>query len=228
MADRRVLTLAAIAVVAIPAAIVIGMAILHPQQGGQLTPPTGVQVNAQLAPGTNGTWGVVLVVPPGEQPAILESVMPAAEPVGLEIIDISMREISGSNPSIGTIRAYPPPGELVPVEGAVVAPAGMGPRSQLIIGIHFPGPGAGAIDGLLVRYSVGDEHYELLLDVAYEVTPLGWRSRQDLRGQATGAPGVSAPSGRRRLVIPNTNAPPSAPPVASTRCMPAVESCSLQ
>jgi hypothetical protein len=172
LAGRRVLALAAIAVVAIPAAIAIGMAISRPQQGGPLTPPVSLQVNAKLTPGGNGTWGVVLVAPPGEQPAILESVTPATEPVGLEIIDISAREISDSNASIGTSRDYPPPGDLVPVEGAVVASAGMGPRSQIIIGIHYPGPEAGSIDGLVVRYSVGDQHYELLLDVAYHVTPL--------------------------------------------------------
>lgn len=115
MAGRRVLTLAAIAVVAIPAAIAIGLATLRPLQGGPLTPPVSVQVNAKLSPGDNGTWGVVLVAPPGEQPAILESVKPAREPVGLEIIDISVREVSGSNASIGTFRDYPPPGDLVPV-----------------------------------------------------------------------------------------------------------------
>jgi hypothetical protein len=171
LAGRRVLTLAAIAVAAIAVAA-IAVATQLPQQGGPLTPPVSFLVNAKLSPGGNGTWGVVLRAPSGDQPAILESVKPAREPVGLEIIDISVLEISDSNPSIGTDRVYPPPRELVPVVGAVVAPAGVEPRSQLIVGIHYPGPGPGSIDGLLVRYSVGDERYELLLDVAYHVTSL--------------------------------------------------------
>ena len=58
------------------------------------------------------------------------------------------------------------------VAGAEVPPGGTGERVQLIIGVHYPGPEQGRIDGIRVRYAVGDRRYETILHASYHVTPL--------------------------------------------------------
>jgi hypothetical protein len=114
----------------------------------------------------------VLTAPEGSEPAILESVGAAAEPSGLAVIGIHATDLA-EDTAIGASRAYPPPGmALHDIAGAVVPPRSTAERVQLVIGIHYPGPGPGRLDGIRVRYSVGDRHYETILNASYHVTAL--------------------------------------------------------
>jgi hypothetical protein len=140
-----------------------------PTAGGPLVPPVTLLVNTHIAPGDDGTWGIPLVAPEGPDPAILGSVTPAQDPVGLTILGISAAAIGDT--SVGTAHGYPPVGmTLQPVEGMEVPAQGTGGRVQLVIGVRYTGPGTGRIEGLRVSYSVGERRYEAVIDATLHVT----------------------------------------------------------
>ena len=164
------LALAGVLVVAVIVAVVLLPRSAGPTAGGPLAHPAGLLVNTHIAQGEDGTWGIPLIAPEGADPAILESVVPAVEPVGVTVLGISAAVIGDT--SVGTARGYPPAGmTLEPVEGMTVPAQGAGPRVQLVIGLHYTGPEAGRIEGLRVNYSVGDRRYEAVIDATLQVTP---------------------------------------------------------
>jgi hypothetical protein len=168
MRSLRLALVGALAIAAI-SAVVLLLGTVGPTAGGPLIPPVGLLVNTHLAPGADGTWGIMLVAPEGAEPAILESVAPAKEPVGLTILGINSAVIGDT--SVGTAAGYPPADmTLEPVEGTEVPAKGTGPRVQLVIGVRYTGPDAGRIEGLRVNYSVGGRRYAAVIDASLHVT----------------------------------------------------------
>lgn len=88
----------------------------------------------------------------GDQPAVLDSIVPNSTLVGLRMVG------SGVTSGVGTLDGYPPDGHhLQALRGFRVTPS-TGPV-QVVVGLQLTSSGDHHIDGFTLHYHVGSTHY---------------------------------------------------------------------
>jgi hypothetical protein len=112
-------------------------------------------------------YGVPVVRNKGKVPATLVAAEPARATPGLRVIDVLAAGAGRGGEFFAGDRRFPPrPGELRglrPLAGAVVPPDSTRAGSEgveLVFGLQMDDPGRYVIDGIRVRYRVGDEQHE--------------------------------------------------------------------
>jgi hypothetical protein len=115
------------------------------------------------------TWGVPVLYNEGDEPAELLDVRPARSTRGLRVLKVLAAGENSGNDFVAGTRRYPfrPPDlirNLRPVKGFMVAPQTTRAGEygvELVFVLQLDRPGRYEIDGIRVRYRVGDtEHVE--------------------------------------------------------------------
>lgn len=130
--------------------------------GGPLAWPGEYGVEAHLAPGGIGSWGIVLPTFDEGGPVVIESVEPSGEVTGLTIIDTLASDPAGS--AIGFTLGYPEPAEAFhPVARSTISNrSGPSPFLQIVFVVRLDSE-EGRIPAVRVRSTSGGQRYETVL-----------------------------------------------------------------
>lgn len=157
------------------ATLLVGVAVISRQAAsseGPLVSGSTTEIAAPMAQGQVLTWGSDLPLNNTSSDIVIESVEPV-DPQGVDILGLSMIQPDVTGGIVG-VYEYPPSGvTMLPIEGAVLTPAGgSSPALQVLTGVRLAsGSPGGSIKGLRVRYAWEGREYEYVVPQTLTVTP---------------------------------------------------------
>jgi hypothetical protein len=154
--------------VLIAAVLVVGIAAINGpgiRQDGPLRTNSTTNVEFGLLTNQPASWGVHLPDNPTDSDITFVSA-DLVEPVGLSILGVAMNRPNTGG--IVSVYGYPPAGmEVFPVETTTLPARG---RVQVVVGFQLAeGSSEGAIKGVLVRYVVDGQTYEIMLEYSLRI-----------------------------------------------------------